>query len=56
MIPIRGPEEAQAFVDERDRARRHDYIKVFYDNGPRFAAMSKETLAAIVKAAHARTG
>ena len=53
MIPIRGPDEAQAFVDERI-AHGSDYIKVMYDNGPRFAAMSKETLAAIVKAAHKR--
>lgn len=53
MTPIRGPDQAQAFVDERI-AHGSDYIKVFYDNGPRFAAMSKETLAAIVKAAHAR--
>ena len=45
MIPIRGPADAQAFVDERI-AHGSDYIKVFYDNGPRFAAMSKETLAA----------
>ncbi len=53
LVPIRGPEQAQAFVDERI-AHGSDYIKVFYDNGPRFAAMSKETLAAIVKVAHAR--
>jgi imidazolonepropionase-like amidohydrolase len=53
MTPIRGPDQAQAFVDERI-AHGSDYIKVFYDNGPRFASMSKETLAAIVKAAHAR--
>ncbi len=53
MIPIQGPEQAQAFVDERI-AQGSDYIKVFYDNGPRFASMTKETLVAIVKAAHAR--
>src|SRR5260370_18615905 len=53
MIPISRPDEAHAFVDERI-AHGSDYIKVFYDNGPRFAAMSKATLAAIVKAAHAR--
>jgi imidazolonepropionase-like amidohydrolase len=53
MIPISRPDEAQAFVDERI-AHGSDYIKVFYDNGPRFAAMSKATLAAIVKAAHSR--
>src|ERR1700691_4739129 len=39
MTPIRGPDQAQAFVDERI-AHGSDYIKVFYDNGPRFAAMS----------------
>src|SRR5216683_6636607 len=48
MIPISRPNEAQAFVDERI-AHGSDYIKVIYDNGPRFAAMSKATLAAIVK-------
>jgi imidazolonepropionase-like amidohydrolase len=53
MIPISRPDEAQAFVDERV-AHGSDYIKVLYDNGPRFAAMSKATLTAIVKAAHAR--
>ncbi|HSU90890.1 MAG TPA: hypothetical protein VLI44_05550, partial [Sporolactobacillaceae bacterium] len=53
MIPISKPDEAQAFVDERI-AHGSDYIKVMYDNGPRFAAMSKATLAAIVKAAHSR--
>lgn len=53
ITPIRGPDQAQAFVEERI-AHGSDYIKVFYDNGPGFAAMSKETLAAIVKAAHAR--
>jgi imidazolonepropionase-like amidohydrolase len=53
MIPIGGPDQAQAFVDERI-AHGSDYIKVLYDNGPRFAAMSKTTLEAIVKAAHAR--
>ena len=53
MIPISGPDQAQAFVDERI-AHGSDYIKVIYDNGPRFAAMSKATLEAIVKAAHAR--
>ncbi|HLX37209.1 MAG TPA: amidohydrolase family protein, partial [Candidatus Binataceae bacterium] len=53
LVPIEGSEQAQAFVDERI-AQGSDYIKVLFDNGPRFAAMSKETLAAIVKAAHAR--
>jgi len=42
------PDEAQAFVNERI-AHGPDYIKVIYDNGPRFAAMSKATLAAIVE-------
>jgi imidazolonepropionase-like amidohydrolase len=53
MTPIRGPAEAQTFVDERI-AHGSDFIKVFYDNGPGFAAMSKDTLVTIVRAAHAR--
>ncbi|MGO9604745.1 MAG: amidohydrolase family protein [Candidatus Binataceae bacterium] len=47
------PEEAQAFVDARI-AEGSDYIKIMYENGPRWAAMSKDTMAAIVKAAHQR--
>ncbi len=50
---ISRPDEAQAFVDARI-AEGSDYIKIMYDNGPRWAAMSKETMAAIVKAAHKR--
>lgn len=53
MKPIRSADEAQAFVDERI-AHGSDYIKIFYDNGPRFAAMPKDIMAAIVKAAHNR--
>lgn len=53
IVPIRTPNQAQAFVDERI-AHGSDYIKVMYDNGPRFAAMPKEVLEAIVKAAHRR--
>ena len=53
LTPIHGPDQAQAFVDERI-ADGSDYIKVMYDNGPRFAAMSKAILVAIVKAARKR--
>jgi hypothetical protein len=53
ITPIRKAEEAQAFVDERI-AHGSDYIKVMYDNGPRYAAMPKGVMEAIVKAAHKR--
>lgn len=50
---ITRPEEAQAFVDARV-AEGSDYIKIMFDNGPRWPSMSRETMAAIVKAAHKR--
>ena len=53
MKPISSAAQAQAFVDERI-AQNSDYIKIFYDNGPRFAAMPKDIMVAIVKAAHLR--
>jgi len=53
LTPIRTADQAQAFVDERI-AHGSDYIKVMYDNGPRFATMPKAVLEAIVKAAHKR--
>ncbi|MGO9602886.1 MAG: amidohydrolase family protein [Candidatus Binataceae bacterium] len=53
IVPISIPGQAQAFVNERIQ-HGSDYIKVMYDNGPRFAAMSKDILDAIVKAAHQR--
>jgi len=53
IVPIQKADQAQAFVDER-LAHGSDYIKVMYDNGPRFAAMPSDTLRAIVTAAHKR--
>jgi imidazolonepropionase-like amidohydrolase len=53
ITPIQRAEQAQALVDERI-AHGSDYIKIMYDNGPRFAAMPKDIMAAIVKAAHRR--
>ncbi len=50
---ITKPEQAQKKVDERV-AEGSDYIKVFYNNGPRFPAMPKPVLEAIVQAAHKR--
>ena len=50
---ISGPEQAQAVVDDRI-AHGSDYIKIMYDYSPPFPLMSRETLAAVVKAAHAR--
>ncbi len=54
---INGPEEAQAFVDARI-AEGADYIKIMYDDGSEFnfnmPTISKDTLAAVVKAAHKR--
>jgi urease alpha subunit len=50
---IGKPEEAQAAVDERI-AQGSDYIKIMYDNGPRFAAMPKDVMEAIVTAVHKR--
>lgn len=58
IIPtITGPEEAQEFVDAR-LAEGSDYIKIMYDDGKNrgrsFTNMSKETLSAVVAAAHLR--
>jgi imidazolonepropionase-like amidohydrolase len=53
IVPIQTPQQAQAFVDERI-VHGSDYIKIMYDNGPRFAAMSKDVMEAIVTAAHKR--
>jgi len=50
---ITRPEQAQAKVDERI-AQGSDYIKIFYENGPRFPAMPKGVMEAIVSAAHKR--
>jgi Imidazolonepropionase and related amidohydrolases len=54
------PDQAQAFVDARI-AEGSDYIKIIYDDlvwvyadGRRLPTLSKETLAALVKAAHRR--
>lgn len=54
---INGPGEAQAFVDAR-LAEGSDYIKIVYDDGKTYGLLvptiSKETMAAVVKAAHTR--
>lgn len=54
---ITKPEEAQAFVDARI-AEGSDYIKIVYDDGRTygrpFKTISKETLKALIDAAHAR--
>jgi imidazolonepropionase-like amidohydrolase len=54
---IAAPEEAQAFVDARI-AEGSDYIKIIYDNGSAYGTkiptISKETMAAVVAAAHNR--
>jgi imidazolonepropionase-like amidohydrolase len=54
---ITSPSEAQAFVDARI-AEGSDYIKIIYDNGKAYntqiPTISKETLAAVVAAAHKR--
>jgi imidazolonepropionase-like amidohydrolase len=51
------PEEAQAWVDARV-AEGSDYIKIIYDGGRAYGltipTLSKETLAALVEAAHKR--
>ncbi|HVT60760.1 MAG TPA: amidohydrolase family protein [Thermoanaerobaculia bacterium] len=51
------PEEAQAWVDAR-LAEGSDYIKIIYDDGKpyglAFPTLSKETMAAVVAAAHQR--
>jgi imidazolonepropionase-like amidohydrolase len=48
---ITKPEQAERKIDDRI-AEGSDYIKVFYNNGPRFPAIPKPVLEAIVKAAH----
>jgi imidazolonepropionase-like amidohydrolase len=54
---IAGPEQAQAFVDAR-LAEGSDFIKVVYDDGAPFGldfpSISRETLAAVIAAAHRR--
>jgi hypothetical protein len=50
---ISTPEQAQAFVDARI-AEGSDYIKIMYDFGDNYSVMSRETMAAVVKAAHKR--
>ncbi|HKV38463.1 MAG TPA: amidohydrolase family protein [Blastocatellia bacterium] len=54
---IKGPDEAQAFVDARI-AEGSDYIKIIYDDGSAYGlkipTISKETMAAVVAAAHKR--
>ncbi len=54
---ITKPEEAQAFVDARI-AEGSDWIKIVVDNGStygmKFNTISKETLKAVIDAAHAR--
>jgi len=54
---IKGPREAQAFVDARI-AEGSDFIKIIYDDGKAygvsFNSISKETLRATVAAAHKR--
>jgi imidazolonepropionase-like amidohydrolase len=57
MPTITGPEQAQAFVDTRI-AEGSDYIKIAYDDmralGYRLPTISRETLAAVIAAAHTR--
>lgn len=54
---ITSPGEARAFVDARI-AEGSDYIKIIYDDGSRYGlkipTISKETMCAVVTAAHAR--
>ncbi len=54
---ITSPSEAQAFVDARI-AEGSDYIKIIYDDGRKYnisiPTISKETMAAVVAAAHKR--
>ncbi|HLJ28701.1 MAG TPA: CIA30 family protein [Candidatus Angelobacter sp.] len=54
---IASPDEAQAFVDARI-AEGSDYIKIIYDDGKTYGinlpTISKETMAAVVIAAHRR--
>ena len=54
---ITSPDSAQAFVDARI-AEGSDYIKIIYDDGNSYGmhipTLTKETMAAVVRAAHAR--
>jgi imidazolonepropionase-like amidohydrolase len=54
---ISSPQEAQAFVDARI-GEGSDYIKIIYDDGKTYGlnipTISKETMAAVVAAAHKR--
>lgn len=54
---ITSPDEAQEFVDARI-AEGSDYIKIVYDDftelGREIPTISRETLAAVIRAAHAR--
>jgi len=54
---IERPDQAAAFVDTRI-AEGSDYIKIVYDDGHEigipFPTVGRETLAAVIKAAHAR--
>jgi imidazolonepropionase-like amidohydrolase len=50
---ISGPEEAQAFVDARI-AEGSDYIKIIYTVPLPAPTVSKETMAAVIQAAHKR--
>lgn len=54
---LSGPEQAKAFVDERIK-EGSDYIKVVYDNAAEYGmslpSLSRETLLAVVKEAHAQ--
>jgi imidazolonepropionase-like amidohydrolase len=54
---ISTPDEAQAFVDARI-AEGSDYIKIIYDDGKTYGitipTVSKETMAAVIAAAHKR--
>ena len=54
---ITGPDEAQAFVDARLN-EGSDYIKIIYDDGKTYGlnwpTISKETMSAVVAAAHKR--
>jgi imidazolonepropionase-like amidohydrolase len=57
VSPISDPAEADGFVEARI-AEGSDYIKLVYDDGSqhglRYPTMSRETMAALVRAAHAR--
>src|SRR5258708_3965049 len=54
---ISSPDQAQAFVDARI-AEGSDYIKIIYDDGKTYGitipTVSKETMAAVIAAAHQR--